>query len=93
MEWLLSLLFSKVGAVLAGSLGVLALWFRTAWLRRRAERAEERARTAETQVEIQKVETEYAAKIEQVEKAGDTGDAAAVADVINQLWGDKTKPE
>jgi len=93
MEWLLSLLFSKVGAVLAGSLGVLAFWFRTAWLRRRAEKAEARARVADTQVEIQKVETEYAPKIEQVEKAGDTGDAAAVADVINQLWGDKTKPE
>ena len=93
MDWLLSLLFSKVGAVLAGALGVLTLWIRMAWLRRRAERSEARARTAEAQVEIQKVETEYAPKIEQVEKAGDTGDAAAVADVINQLWGDKTKPE
>jgi len=93
MEWLLSLLFSKAGAVLAGALGVLGLWFRATWLRRRAEKAEARARVAETQVEIQKVETEYAPKIEQVEKAGDTGDAAAVADVINQLWGDKTKPE
>ena len=93
MEWLLSLLFSKAGAVLAGALGVLTLWIRMAWLRRRAEKSEARARTAETQVEIQKVETEYAPKIEQVEKAGDTGDAAAVADVINQLWGDKTKPE
>lgn len=93
MEWLLSLLFSKAGAVLAGALGVLALWFRTAWLRRRAESAEARALTAEAQVEIQKVETEYAPKIKQVEEAGGTGDAAAVADVINQLWGDKAKPE
>ncbi|MBM4289418.1 MAG: hypothetical protein FJ135_14960 [Deltaproteobacteria bacterium] len=93
MDWLLSLLFSKVGAVLAGALGVLALWFRTAWLRRRAEKAEARARVAETQVEIQKVETEYAPKIEQVEKAGDTGDAAAVADLINRVFGDKAKSE
>jgi len=93
MEWLLSLLFSKAGAVLAGALGVLGLWVRTAWLRRRAEKAEARARTAEAQVEIQKVETGYAPKIKQVEEAGSTGDAAAVADVINQLWGDKTKPE
>jgi len=93
MEWLLRLLFSKAGAVLSGALGVLALWFRTAWLRRRAEKAEIRARIAETQVKIQKVETEYAPKIEQVEEAGGNGDAAAVADVINQLWGDKTKSE
>jgi hypothetical protein len=93
MEWLLSLLFSKAGAVLAGALGILTLWIRTAWLRRRVEKSEARGRTAEAQVEIQKVEAEYAPKIEQVEKAGDTGDAAAVADVINQLWGDKTKPE
>jgi len=93
MKWLLSLLFSKVGAVLAGALGVLTLWIRMAWLRRRAEKSEARARTAEAQVEIQKVEAEYAPKIKQVEEAGGTGDAGAVADVINQLWGDKAKPE
>ena len=93
MEWLLSLLFSKVGVVLAGSLGVLALWFRTAWLRRRAEKAEARARTAEAQVGIQKVEAEYAPDIRQTEEAGRTGDAGRLADLINRLWGDKTKPE
>jgi hypothetical protein len=54
MDWLLSLLFSKVGAVLAGALGVLAVWLRVALLKRRAEKAEARARTAEAQVEIQK---------------------------------------
>ena len=60
MEWLLSLLFFRAGAVLASALGVLGLWVRTAWLRRRAEKLEARARTAEAQVEIQKVEIEYA---------------------------------
>jgi hypothetical protein len=93
MEIVLSLLFSKFGAVLAGVLGVLGLWFRMAWLNRRAEQAEARARTAETQAEIQKTEAEYAPKIEQVDEAGRSGDAAAVADSINRLWGDKAKPE
>jgi len=93
MDWLLSLLFSKVGAVLAGALGVLAVWLRVALLKRRAEKAEVRARTAEAQVEIQKVEAEYAPKIERVEEAGRSGDAAAVADLINRVFGDKAKPE
>jgi hypothetical protein len=93
MDWLLSLLFSKVGAVLAGALGVLAVWLRVALLKRRAEKAEARARTAEAQVEIQKVEAEYAPKIERVEEAGRSGDAAAVADLINRMFGDKAKPE
>ncbi|MFZ5451681.1 MAG: hypothetical protein ACOZF2_07395 [Thermodesulfobacteriota bacterium] len=93
MDWLLGLLFSKIGAVLAGVLGVLALWLRMALLRRRAENAEARARTAEAQVEIQKVEAEYAPKIDRVEEAGRSGDAPAVADLINRVFGDKAKPE
>ena len=96
MEWVVSLLFSKVGAVLTGALGILALWLRTSWLKRRAEKAEAQARTAETQVEIQKVEAEYAPEIEQVEKAGESGDADAVADLINRRWGlrdGKDEPE
>jgi hypothetical protein len=93
MDWLLSLLFSKVGAVLAGALGVLAVWLRVACLRRRAENAEARARSAEAQVEIQKVEAEYAPKIDRVEEAGRSGDAAAVADGINRMWGGKAEPE
>jgi hypothetical protein len=93
MDWLLSLLFSKVGAVLAGALGVLAVWLRVACLRRRGEKAEARARSAETQVEIQKVEAEYAPKIDRVEEAGRSGDAVAVADSINRMWGGKTDPE
>jgi len=60
MGWLLSLLFFRAGTVLASALGVLGLWVRTAWLRRRAEKSEARARIAEAQVEIQKVEIEYA---------------------------------
>ena len=93
MDLLLSLVFSKVGAVLAGALGVLAVWLRVAWLRRRAENAEARARTAEAQVEIQKVEAEYAPEIERVEEAGRSGDAAAVADLINRVFSDKAKSE
>jgi hypothetical protein len=93
MDWLLGLLFSKVGAILAGALGVLAIWLRMACLRRRAEKAEARARTAETQVEIQKVEAEYAPKIDRLEEAGKSGDAVAVADSINRMWGGKTDPE
>jgi hypothetical protein len=93
MEIVLGLLFSKFGAILAGGLGVLALWFRISWLKRRAEKAEAQARTAEAQVEIQKVETEYAPKIERVEEAGRAGDAGAVAGLINRMFGDKTKPE
>lgn len=95
MEWVVSLLFSKVGAILTGAFGILALWLRTSWLKRRAEDAEARARTAETQVEIQKVEAEYAPEIEHVEKARESGDAAAVADLINRRWGlrgGKTEP-
>ena len=93
MEWLLSLLFSKVGAVLAGVMGVLAVWLRVALLKRRAEKAEARARNAEAQVEIQKVEAEYAPKIDRVEEAGRSGDAVAVADSINRMWGGKSDPE
>jgi len=93
MDWLLSSLFSKVGAVLAGALGVLAVWLRVALLKRRAEQAEARTRTAEAQVEIQKVEAEYAPKIDRVEEAGRSGDAAAVADSINRMWGGKADPE
>jgi hypothetical protein len=93
MDWLLSLLFSKVGAILAGALGVLAVWLRVALLKRRAENAEARARSAEAQVEIQKVEAEYAPKIDRVEEAGRSGDAAAVADGINRMWGGKAEPE
>jgi hypothetical protein len=87
MEGLINLFFSKAGAALVGALGILALWLRGAWHKRRAENAEARARTAETRVEIQKVETEYAPEIEHVEKAGESGDAAAVADLINRRWG------
>lgn len=93
MDWLLSLLFSKVGAVLTGVLGVLAIWLRVVLLKRRAEKAEAQARTAEAQVEIQKVEAEYAPKIDRVEEAGRAGDAAAVADSINRMWGGKADPE
>jgi len=93
MDMLLSLLFSKVGAVLAGALGVLAVWLRMALLKHRAENAEARARTAETQVEIKKVEAEYAPKIDRVEEAGRSGDAAGVADSINRMWGGKADPE
>jgi hypothetical protein len=93
MDWLLSLLFSKAGAVLAGALGILAVWLRVALLKRRAEHAEARARTAEAQVEIQKVEAEYAPKIDRVEEAGRSGDAAAVADLINRVFGGKAEPE
>jgi hypothetical protein len=93
MDWLMSMLFSKIGAILAGALGVLAVWLRVALLKRRAEKAEARARTAETQVEIQKVEAEYAPKIERVEEAVRSGDAAAVADLINRVFGNKAKPE
>jgi hypothetical protein len=93
MDWLLSLLFSKVGAVLAGALGVLPVWLRMVLLKRRAEKAEARARSAETHVEIQKVEAEYAPKIDRVEEAGRSGDAVAVADSINRMWGGKTDPE
>jgi hypothetical protein len=93
MDMLLSLLFSKVGAVLAGALGVLVVWLRVACLRRRAETAEAPVRPAGTQVEIQIVEAEYAPKIDRVEEAGRAGDAAAVADLINRVFGDKAKPE
>ena len=93
MDMLLSLLFSKVGAVLAGVLGILAVWLRVALLKRRAEKAEDRARTAEVQVEIQKVEAEYAPKIDRVEEAGRSGDAAAVADIIKRVFGGKAKPQ
>ena len=92
MGWVVSLLFSKVGAVLAGALGVLALWLRTSWLKRRAEKAEARARTAETQVEIQKVGADYAPKLEQVEAMGNTGDARRLAAFINKVWGGKAEP-
>ncbi|MDI6854027.1 MAG: hypothetical protein QME75_10560 [Deltaproteobacteria bacterium] len=93
MDRLLSMLLSKAGAALAGALAILALWLRGAWHKRRAEKAEARARTAEARVEIQKVEAEYAPKIERVEEAGRDGDANAVADSINRLWGDKAKSE
>uniref|UniRef100_A0A7C3Z2F6 Uncharacterized protein n=1 Tax=Desulfobacca acetoxidans TaxID=60893 RepID=A0A7C3Z2F6_9BACT len=92
MDWLLSLLFSKLGAALAGALGVLALWLRTSWLRRRAEKAEARARAAEAQVEIQKVEVEYAPTLGKVEEAGRSGDGAGVADLVNRLWGGQAEP-
>jgi hypothetical protein len=93
MDMLLSLLVSKVGAILAGALGVLAVWLRMVLLKRRAENAEARARTVEAEVEIQKVEAEYAPKIERVEEAGRSGDAVAVADSINRMWGGKSDPE
>jgi len=93
MDWLLGLLFSKIGAVLAGVLGVLAVWLRMVLMKRRADNAEARAKTAEAQVEIQKVEAEYAPKIDRVEEAGRSGDAAAVADSINRMWGGKAGPE
>jgi hypothetical protein len=93
MDMLLSLLVSKVGAILAGALGVLAVWLRMVLLKRRAENAEARARTVEAEVEIQKVEAEYAPKIDRVEEAGRSGDAAAVADLINRVFGNKAKPE
>jgi hypothetical protein len=93
MDMLLSLLVSKVGAILAGALGVLAVWLRMVLLKRRAENAEARARTVVAEVEIQKVEAEYAPKIDRVEEAGRSGDAAAVADLINRVFGNKAKPE
>lgn len=86
---LFALIFSKFWAVLAAVLIALGWWFRGAWLRRRAENAEARARAAEAQVAIQKTETEYAPKIGRVEEAGKSGDAEAVADMINRTWGEK----
>ena len=53
MEWLLSLLFSKAGAAIAGVLGVLALWLRGAWHKRRAKKAEAAAAGLEAKVEHQ----------------------------------------
>lgn len=54
MEELLNLVFSKLGAILAGAMGLLALWLRGAWYKRRAERAETAAAGLEAKVEHQK---------------------------------------
>ena len=86
-------LISKIGTAIVGLFVLVGLWLRGTWHKRRAKEAEARARTAETQVGIQKVETEYAPKIERVEEAGRAGDAGAVAGLINRMFGDKAKPE
>lgn len=87
MEAVIGWLWSKIGLALGGAVALLALWLRGSYHKRRAERARVRARIAEAQADIQKVETEYAPKISRMEEAGRTGDAGAVADSINRVWG------
>jgi hypothetical protein len=54
MGMLLSLVFSKLGAILAGSLGVLALWLRGTWHERQAQKARQEAEDWQTAAEIAK---------------------------------------
>ncbi len=87
MEAVIGWLWSKAGLVIGGAMALLALWLRGFYHKRQAERARVRARIAEAQADVQKVETEYAPKISRMEEAGRTGDAGAVADSINRMWG------
>ncbi|MBW1954025.1 MAG: hypothetical protein JRI66_13265 [Deltaproteobacteria bacterium] len=57
------------------------------WHKYQARKAEARAKTAEAKLEIQKVESEYAPKIDEVEQAGKEADAGRIADIINRRWG------
>ncbi|MBW1953830.1 MAG: hypothetical protein JRI66_12255, partial [Deltaproteobacteria bacterium] len=68
MSWFLSLLFSKVGAILAGALGVLALLLKGKWHKYQAQKAEARAKTAEAEVQIAKTDLEVERHVQE-EKA------------------------
>ncbi|MBW1953826.1 MAG: hypothetical protein JRI66_12235 [Deltaproteobacteria bacterium] len=96
MGWFLSLIFSKLGAILAGALAILGLLLKGRWDRYQAEKAAARAKTAEAKLEMEKVEREYEPEIKEVEEAGQESDADRIADLINRRWGmwnGKTKPD
>lgn len=64
MEGLFSLVFSKVWAILAGALALLALWFRGTWQKRRAEQAEARAQAAEKMAETMREQEKRREKVD-----------------------------
>lgn len=79
---ILSLLFSKLGAIGAGILGVLALWFYGRHQKSKREQAEARAEVAETTLEVKD-------EIEKRETAVDDMDD----DDITEYWDAKLRRE
>ncbi len=96
MGTILSLIFSKVGGILAGVLGVLGLYLWSKWQKGKKEKAEARANTAEIVVgaheDIQEIERETKKENARI----DGLDVDGLVESFNRLYvgpGDTPPPE
>ena len=96
METIIGLLFSKIGGILAGVLGVLGLYLWGKWQKGKREQAETRADSAEAVAgaheDIREIERETKKENARI----DGLDVGGVVESFNRLYigpGDKPPPE
>ena len=90
METIIALVFSKIGAVLVGAGGLVALWLWGKWHKSQAEKYKEAARRLEVTVETHEVKEEMRRETEKEVAELDklAGDSNAISDAYNRLRGD-----
>jgi len=89
---ILTVIFSKLGGLVAGVLGVIGLVLWGKYHQRRAEVAEHNVKVAQAKVEIsearQEVKDETERDVEKIRQASNNG--SALIDAYNRLCGDKS---
>jgi len=87
--WIFSLLFSKLGGLLAGALSILGLFLGYKYQQNRAEKAEARADGYQAQAEIaqgrEEVQHEVDKVVEETHQKVEAGDAAGLSSDLNNL--------
>lgn len=87
--WIFTYLFSKIGGVVAGALGILGLFLGYKYQQNRAEKAEARADGYQAQAEIaqgrEEVQSETDKVVEGTHAKVEAGDAAGLSDDFNNL--------
>jgi hypothetical protein len=88
MESILSLIFSKLGALGAILMALGGLWLRGWWYKSRAERAEREREGLQVQVEITQAQGEITAETERrkekIDEMVQSGDAAGLSAYFNR---------
>ena len=87
--WILTYLFSKLGGIVAGALGILGLFLGYKYQQARAEKAEARADGYQAQAEIaqgrEEVQDEVDKVVEKTHQKVQAGDAAGLSNDFNTL--------